>query len=111
VGSILCCIQSGDFPKENLAIFRLQHQYENKKLKNILLCFFGYPNCTMYMKSGKFSLNFGPILTIENLKRHLILIFLVFKKKITFSGHMWPAEKWLGGGGERKTRQKKKKKK
>jgi hypothetical protein len=71
----LCSIaKSGDNRQEDLAIFDYKLNYESKVLKNFLLCFW-LPILNNVLKYREFFLKFGLIMTIENFKKHLILVF------------------------------------
>jgi hypothetical protein len=71
----LCSIaKSGDNQQEDLAIFDYKLNFESKVLKNFLLCFW-LPILNNESKYGDYFLNFGLIMAIENLKRHMILVF------------------------------------
>jgi hypothetical protein len=64
-------------PQEDLAKFWLQAKYESKNQKKPPSMFVG---CLLEpcIKIWRFFLNFDPILTIENLKKHMILALSIF---------------------------------
>jgi hypothetical protein len=73
----ICSIaKSGDNRQEYLAIFDYKLNYESKVLKNFLLCFW-LPILNNVSKYGDYFLNFGLIMAIENLKKHMILVFFL----------------------------------
>jgi hypothetical protein len=66
--------KSGDNRQEDLAIFGCKLNFESKVLKNFLV-YFWLPILNNVSKYGDFFLNFGLIMAIENLKKHVILVF------------------------------------
>jgi hypothetical protein len=67
---------SGDYPQEEFSHILLPAKYESKILKTLFYVFgYLFEQC---MKIWWFSLNFGWILVIENLKKHIILALLIF---------------------------------
>ncbi len=66
--------KSGDNRQEDLAISDYKINYESKVLKNFLLCFW-LPILNNVSKYGDFFLNFGLIMAIQNLKKHVIVVF------------------------------------
>ncbi len=79
--AILQYSQSGDDLQEDFkAKFWLQPKYEKKIKKNPSIFLATYSNHVY--KSRVFPYDFGQILTIENLKKHMILDLLIFSYSI-----------------------------